>query len=410
LGTENEHRVGISRRFRVAMVAASPFPFPQGSQVLIAQLSRALYRRGHVVHIVAYHAGAGGPSGGVGVHRIPSLPIGSRVSAKPSFYKPFLDLLLARELLRLLRREAIEIIHTHNFEGLLVGLLARWRTGVPVVYHVHNLMTPELPTYFDGRLGKWAGLVVGRWVDRHLPRHADCCIALSASAASALREAGVPAECIRQVPPGIAFDAGEQPAHDDAAALRADYALTDGPIVLYAGNLDRYQDIELLLQSFRRVAAARPDVRLVLASHAESNPYRALVTGMELAQSVRFITLADFAALCGLLHISDVAVSPRTVCFGFPIKLLNYMAAGKPIVASEGSAQGIGHLENGWVVPNGDAEAFAQAILTLLKDRALADRLGRGAYQTATQVYTWERTVVEIEKAYETLYENYEKN
>ena len=79
------------------------------------------------------------------------------------------------------------------------------------------------------------------------------------------------------------------------------------------------------------------------------------------------------------------------------------MAAGKPIVASAGSAQGIRHMENGWVVPNGDAEALAQAILTLLKNRALADRLGCNARQVATQVYAWEQIVVEIEKIYETL-------
>jgi glycosyltransferase involved in cell wall biosynthesis len=78
------------------------------------------------------------------------------------------------------------------------------------------------------------------------------------------------------------------------------------------------------------------------------------------------------------------------------------MAAGKAIVASVGSAQGIRHGENGWVVPNGDVEAFAQAILTLIDDRALADRLGRNARRAANQTYTWARVVVEIEKIYET--------
>jgi glycosyltransferase involved in cell wall biosynthesis len=302
--------------------------------------------------------------------------------------------------LELVRREGIQIVHTHNFEGLLVGLAVRWRTGVPVVYHVHNLMAPELHTYFDSRLGQWTGRVVGRWVDRHLPRRADCCIALSAEAASALRGLGVPVEKVRQVPPGIAFDVDGEAG--DGATLRARHGLGDGPLVLYAGNLDRYQDIDLLLRAFRRVAAARPGVRLILASHPESEPYRALAASIALERGVHLITLADLVELDDLLRISDVVVSPRTVCFGFPIKLLNYMAAGKAIVASVGSAQGIRHGENGWVVPNGDVEAFAQAILTLIDDRALADRLGRNARRAANQTYTWARVVVEIEKIYET--------
>jgi 1,2-diacylglycerol 3-alpha-glucosyltransferase len=384
------------------MVAASPFPFPQGSQVLIAQLSEALRRRGHVVHIVTYHVGAGSLPDETHIHRVPSLPIGSQISAKPSFYKPLLDLVLARELLRLVRREGIEIIHTHNFEGLLISLVTRWRTGVPVVYHVHNLMAPELHTYFDSQLGQWAGRVVGRWVDRHLPRRADCCIALSAKAAAALKGLNVPAGSIRQIPPGIAFDVdgGKQTPTE---ALRARYGLGDGPLVLYAGNLDQYQDIDHLLHAFQRVTAARPDARLILASHSENNPYRTLAVNMGLEHKVHFVVLVDFEELCGWLRLSDVAISPRTICFGFPIKLLNYMAAGRPIVASVGSAQGIRHAENGWVVPNGDVDAFAQAILTLLEDRALADRLGRNARQVVNQVYTWDRVVKQIEETYETL-------
>ena len=122
MGIENEP---MGRCFQVAMVAASPYPFPQGSQVLIAQLSEVLRRRGHAVHIVTYHTGAGGPLDETHIHRVPSLPTGSQISAQPSFYKPFLDLLLARELLRLVKRAGIEIVHTHNFEGLLVGLVAR---------------------------------------------------------------------------------------------------------------------------------------------------------------------------------------------------------------------------------------------------------------------------------------------
>jgi glycosyltransferase involved in cell wall biosynthesis len=263
-------------------------------------------------------------------------------------------------------------------------------------------MSPELHTYFDSRLGQWAGRVVGCWVDRHLPRRADCCIALSTEAASALRGLDVSVENIHQVPPGIELDvdSGEQ---IQSAALRAHYGLGAGPLVLYAGNLDRYQDIDLLLQVFRQVAASRPDARMVLASHSESNPYRALAANMGMEQRTHFITLMNLKELVALLRISDVVVSPRTVCFGFPIKLLNYMAAGKPIVASAGSAQGIHHRENGWVVPNGDVEAFAQAIVTLIRDRALANRLGRNARQVANQTYAWDRIVVEIEKIYETL-------
>ena len=101
-----------------------------------------------------------------------------------------------------------------------------------------------------------------------------------------------------------------------------------------------------------------------------------------------------------LFH-ADVAVCPRTVCLGFPIKLLNYMAAGKAIVASAGSACGLRHLETGWLVADGDAEGFAAAILALLDDPALAHRLGERARHTAQTEHTWDRAASAIEEIYE---------
>jgi phosphatidylinositol alpha-1,6-mannosyltransferase len=98
-----------------------------------------------------------------------------------------------------------------------------------------------------------------------------------------------------------------------------------------------------------------------------------------------------------------VAICPRTSCLGFPIKLLNYMAAGNAIVVSRGSACGVRHLENGWVVDNGDAAGMAAAILALLAQPDLARSLGESARRAARLDYTWDRAAAAIESAYQCL-------
>src|SRR5713101_4460725 len=106
---------------RIAMVAACPFPSPRGSQVLIRELAQALAERGHIVHVVTYPYGESLiPLHGVFVHRVrrvdwpaPSGVLGWR--------KVLLDLRLARILHAVVRRERIEVIHAHNYEGPLVG-------------------------------------------------------------------------------------------------------------------------------------------------------------------------------------------------------------------------------------------------------------------------------------------------
>ena len=372
------------------MVAASPFPFPQGSQVLISQLATALQKRGHEVRLWAYASGSGQPPAGVELNRTPDLPGLTQPSARPSWKKPLLDLLLMRELLRGTRHWRPDLIHTHNFEGLLIALTVRRLKGIPVVYHVHNAMGLELHTYFDSAAGRWAGGVVGRWVDGHLVRRADRCIVLNERAVDYFRERGV--ERLHVVPPGIDYRQG------NADRVRA--GLGQDPLILYSGNLDRYQDLELLLEAFELVEQERPEARLVLSTHSAPESWQTRLPPSGLGSRVIVVQADEFGGVCDLLAAADVAVLPRMDCLGFPIKLLNYMAAGRAIVASEGSAMGVRHLENGLVVEDGDMAGLASAIVRLLDNPLLARQLGAEAQRTVEAEYGWDQGCRSIEAVY----------
>ena len=372
------------------MVAASPFPFPQGSQVLISQLATALQKRGHEVRLWAYASGSGQPPAGVELNRTPDLPGLTQPSARPSWKKPLLDLLLVRELLRGTRHWRPDLIHTHNFEGLLIALTVRRLKGIPVVYHVHNAMGLELHTYFDSAAGRWAGGVVGRWVDGHLVRRADRCIVLNERAVDYFRERGV--ERLHVVPPGIDYRQG------NADRVRA--GLGQDPLILYSGNLDRYQDLELLLEAFELVEQERPEARLVLSTHSAPESWQTRLPPSGLGSRVIVVQADEFGGVCDLLAAADVAVLPRMDCLGFPIKLLNYMAAGRAIVASEGSAVGVRHMENGLVVEDGDIAGLASAIVRLLDDPLLARHLGAEARRTVEAEHGWDEACRSIEAVY----------
>ncbi len=101
------------------------------------------------------------------------------------------------------------------------------------------------------------------------------------------------------------------------------------------------------------------------------------------------------------LAAAQVAVCPRTEGSGFPMKLLNYMAAGKAIVACRGSAKGLIDGETARVVPDGDAAAFAAAIVALLGDSAERARLGGAARAAIERDGAWERVLDEVEDIYE---------
>ena len=153
------------RRYRVAVVAACPFPSLRGSQVLVRELAEGLAHGGHAVHVVTYPTAQHlAPVERIAIHRVRKLP-GLWTAHPFGWQKVVLDLLLAWTLLGVVRRERIEVIHAHNVEAPLVAFLVRWLTGVPVVYHAHNALADELPCYFRAR----AARAVWR-ADRRVPR------------------------------------------------------------------------------------------------------------------------------------------------------------------------------------------------------------------------------------------------
>jgi glycosyltransferase involved in cell wall biosynthesis len=339
---------------RIAMVGACPYPVPQGSQVLLGNTSTALYRAGHEVHLVVYGYGVGTPPAGLHVHRCARIPFERKIAAGPSFAKPFQDLALIATIRRVVRENEIDVVHAHNYEGLLAALAARVR---PIVYHAHNAMADELPHFFPGTRR------LGSWMDKTWPRRADRIIAPHSVLAEYLAGCGCDPAQIHVIPPPLEVD------------LFTPRPVSNGiPAVLYTGNLDRYQNLQGLLRIMELVRAQIPAARLVVATAA-----RLRLDDMPGAE--RFPT-PDFQSLCEALADDVVLACPRVSWSGYPIKVLNGMAAGRPVVAFKSAGYPIASRFNGITVPDNDDAAFAESLVQLLRDPALRERLGSSARAT----------------------------
>jgi polysaccharide export outer membrane protein len=113
------------------------------------------------------------------------------------------------------------------------------------------------------------------------------------------------------------------------------------------------------------------------------------------------ITVAKtFPAACRELVRADVLVCPRGSWSGFPIKVLNYMALGRPIVHSRSSAHPIEHEVTGLLCDDGDPEGLADAILRLNRDPALAERLGSAAREAALARFGWAQVIPTVLECY----------
>jgi glycosyltransferase involved in cell wall biosynthesis len=258
------------------------------------------------------------------------------------------------------------------------------------VYDAHTLLSSELRFYPLGVPARLKDLV-GGWLDRRLPRQADHVIAVTQGVRRRLIEGfGLPPDAVTVVMNGI------EHAHFDGFAERA---RPDGPPTLvYSGNLAPYQGVDLLLRAFRRVLDRRPDVRLRLVTNSPLGAFGTLARQLGVDASLEVVR-SDFAGLPRHLASADVAVNPRTECDGVPQKVLNYMAAGRPVVSFAGSAEVLEPGVTGVVVPDGDVEAFAGAALELLADPARARRLGAAGSERVA-AWSWGRTAAGVEEVY----------
>jgi glycosyltransferase involved in cell wall biosynthesis len=381
------------------MVAACPFPFGRGTPIRIQREAEALAARGHEVHVVTYSLGAADPVAGVIVDRTPRLPLYRQTSPGPTWQKLlFLDPMLAAKLMRLVRRQRFDIVHAHHYEGLLVAMAATRFVRIPVVYDAHTMLGSEL-AFFQTGLPRPFTAALGRGLDRWLPRLADHVISVTETIRDHLVDSGAltPAR-IAVVPNGVEcerFGSAMQPSWQADTLKR----------VIFTGNLAPYQGIEALLAAFAEVARHRRDVRLLIVTESDFSSYRPTVRRLGIEDLIESLPAPPFADLPALLETAHIAANPRLEADGMPVKLLNYMAAGKPIVSFKSSAPGLMHGDTAWLVASSDPVEFGRGIMTLLGDADRALAMGRRARRFVEDHYRWPLRAEQIERVYEAVLE-----
>lgn len=394
----------MGKKLKIAMVAACPFPANHGSPASIREMSEALVKLGHEVHIVTYPVSEQIPVHGVTVHRV-SLPIvkpgGVRIG--PSAIKLVYDFLLIFKLISVMRRHGIDVIHAHNYEAAMVGWIAKVFARRPMIYNAVTTMKDELPTY-DFIRPRMAAVLLGRVLDYVVPRGADIVTVVSDELADYQVRQGIPPGRVRVVPAGVNV---EMFAHADGAKIRDRHGLVGVPLVMYTGAFEEFQRIDCLLQAMQWVVRCNPRAHLMLVGNvkhaANLRKYSDMALGLGIGGHVTFLETVPLSELPDYLAAADIAVVPRSDCPGHPVKLLNYMAAAKPIVSFKGGGKGLHHMHNGYLAENHDCTALGRGIEFLLGHPELARSLGARAQNTIRDAFDWDTLARGIEILYQQL-------
>jgi glycosyltransferase involved in cell wall biosynthesis len=281
---------------------------------------------------------------------------------------------MARDLVRAVRAEGPDLLHTHLVHADVYGSIAARTTRTPYVSTRHN----------DDRylLGPF------RYVDRAFARGARRLIAISDAVRAFLEAAGHNRARLTTIHYGLDElpDAPSEPTPERAGIpARA-------PLALAVGRLIAQKDHATLLHAFARVHAAQPDARLAIlgAGPLEAETH-ALVASLGLADAV---VLPGRTEIRDWLERADVFVHTSR-WEGFGIVLLEAMLAGLPIVATRVSAvpEVVADGATGILVDPGDAEGVARGLGGLFADPERAAQLGAAGYERARSDFSVERMV-----------------
>ena len=375
----------MMERMHIVQAAAFPFPSRQGSQVYVGGMASALARRGHRVTLVCYGYGDGEVEPNIDLRCVPVPKNYRNFRAGPDWVKPLLDVRLASMLCRL--APEADLIHAHNYEAPIAAYVARRMTGIPVVYNNHNTLSEELHRYFENPALRGAAKVAGWALDHTVPRRADACVAISQRAKPILD--GLGCQNVRTIPPGVDWS---DLVGANRARGRASLELGERVWVVYAGNPDAYQDLDVLVDA----VAMDERLGLLMVSAAslkefEERAHRIPPSRKRFVRSNSWIETRDYLAA------GDIAGLPRAVCSGFPIKLLNNLGLGLPTVCAEGSAQPV---EGTLIVPNHDPQAFHAALRRLADDVELRTHLAKKGQDFVRSHCTWDARAGELERLY----------
>lgn len=195
----------------------------------------------------------------------------------------------------------------------------------------------------------------------------------------------------------------------DVESVRCRLGLKDEPVVMFVGGFYLWHDLALLVQSFTRVLDQVPSAKLVLVGDGRTRAaIEQIVVDNELESAVIMAGAVEHRHVPEMLSIASIAVAPNISFFdghgGSPLKLYEYMAAGKAIVATRTGqiAEVIEDGYNGLLVEAGDEAGLAEAIASLLNDSAARNRLGQQARRQAIEQHSWNEYARQLERVYST--------
>ncbi len=297
----------------------------------------------------------------------------------------------------LIRSERPDVVLTRYSLHRFSSLLAARRCGVPVVFEVNAPVAYEYRTFKRGEYSLLPGFP--EWSESATLSRSDGLFVVSNQLKEHFVARGVPAELIRVIPNGVDTEVFRPGLIDESVRAR----FGDGKTVVgFVGSFANFHGIDSLREAIRAVTRDRPDVVFLMVGHSKlASALQAGCASLGVSDRVHFtgyVTPDRVPALMGSMDILLAPYAAQKFFYMSPIKIFEYMACGRAIVAASVGqvAELIEDGKTGVLYNPSEPRALTEKLLSLINDPLRRAALGEAARDKVVANYTWQHNASRV--------------
>jgi len=350
------------------------------------------------VDLLTYHLGKDVSFPNVRILRVRNIGFIKHVRVGPSRAKILLDVLLIFKAFWMLLWNHYEVIHSHEEAAFFSAPLAMIFSKRHV-YDMHSVLSRQLGNFNFGNHPVF--IKIFELMEKWVLRTCDAVITVASDLEEYVHKVSPDVREIKIE--NIALQAYQTSVREEAVeALKQKINLDGKILVVYTGNYERYQGLEMVLKSARLVREQIPSVVFLFvgAKHKQAWHWTRKAQEMGVDNCTLFLDAVSPEESMVYLACAEVLISPRISGSTTPLKVYSYLHAGKPIVATRISA----HMQvldtNIAYLVEPTEEAFAEGITTILRHPEIGECLGRNAHDFARDNFSYESYRAKVDRIY----------
>ncbi|MDH3599785.1 MAG: glycosyltransferase family 4 protein [Candidatus Tectomicrobia bacterium] len=379
---------------RILQLAPHPFFQERGTPIDVLQVLRVLVERPDTtVDLLVYHEGADVDLPNLTLYRTPDLPLTRGMRPGFSLKKMICNGFMFCQAWGLLRRGHYDLIHAGEEAVFLARFFQFW-FHIPYVYDLDSSIAQQIvekKTWLRPLAPLFNALEA--WAIRGSLANLPVCNALAELCEAKGSRKTVTIHDISQL---------KHPGSRQQGWLKAQLGIPH-QILLYIGNLETYQGIDLLLEAFRIACEKTDEVDVVVIGGAPEDIafYEVKAEGLGIADKTHFLGSRPFDQLEAYLAEADILACPRIRGINTPMKIFPYLHSGRPVLATDLYTHNQRLSQNEAYLAPADPHGFAQGIVELAENEALRRQLGQNGLAFVEREHTYAAHHRRLNQAYD---------